>query len=213
MRPIHGTGRRTSSRDVFRVLQNFDLCQDGISHARERRDHVWRVEVELQLRCRCRYGDWRGWQRDRAGRTRHIRYVFLGVLSHVEHRLAPAQISRVTDVCFRTVEAGCIVASAEDGRHASSVRFVRVARATTEVVAQRCHSRLGCVSDRLLAGSVTLGGGYVDAGTRSVGVNERCAVSLSAMAREVKTPVGALTYSVLLPPLMDSTAAFADRAL
>jgi hypothetical protein len=38
-------------------------------------------------------------------------------------------------------------------------------------------------------------------------------VSLSAMAREVKTPVGALTYWVLLPPLMDSTAAFADKAL
>jgi hypothetical protein len=43
----------------------------------------------------------------------------------------------VTGVGFRTAEAGCIAASAEDRRHAASIRFVGVARATTEVVAQR----------------------------------------------------------------------------
>ena len=100
----------------------------------------------------------------------------------------------MTDVCFRTAEAGCIAAPAKDGRHAPSVCFVGVARATAEMVAQRCHGRLGCVSDRLLSRSVTLCGGYVDAGTRSVGVNERCAASLSAMAQEMKKPADAMTY-------------------
>jgi hypothetical protein len=38
-------------------------------------------------------------------------------------------------------------------------------------------------------------------------------VSLSAMAQEVKKPASALTYWVLLPALIDSTAAFADKAL
>jgi hypothetical protein len=80
------------------------------------------------------------------------------------------------------------------------------------MVTERLHGGPGCVSDRLPARSVTLRGGYVGAGTRGIGVNERCATACLCQSL-LTEPADTTTYWVLLLPLRDSTAAFADRAL